>query len=130
MRNLILILLLGITFASCEPHEYYGMVTGEWEGTDWTRAGSDVNLTTNNTVYFNFNADKTYEATLGQSKQTGTYKFTDDFLQFFPEGLSELRVSVIKLDPHYLQIRMDNNGIEEILSLKKIVKEETTSPVE
>lgn len=115
MKKTALLFLL-LTFFSCTNSENYEKIIGEWECASWINKSNNSDKCYNN-VYFKFELDKTYFSKLGQVEDSGEYKIANNILYSTPKGKLEIAVQINKLNTDTLELKMNQAGVEEILTL-------------
>ena len=114
MKKLITIFAI-ITFISCSS-EKYELITGEWKCEKWIVEKSGKDNCKNN-VFFSFNADKTYQSTIGNLNQIGKFEILGSQLICYPEGSLKIGVGLNKLTKDTLDFTMSRSGQKEIITL-------------
>ena len=109
------ILIIGILYA-CANDATAVDITGKWQGISWDVKGKTSNRNAA-AVNFQFNADGTYEAKMGQQGEKGKYHLTNNQLYSTAEGQIEKMVKINLKSKDTLIMDMNRVGTEEQLIL-------------
>ncbi|MEO7444906.1 MAG: lipocalin family protein [Ferruginibacter sp.] len=103
---------------SCNPHEKYLLIIGDWNGSEWLVDGKP-GLRNAQETHFNFNDGGNYTFIYGSTIEKGKYKIDDNKLYTKPLGQEEIMVNIGKLTADSLIFVMNRSGVHEILILLK-----------